>query len=252
MDCKDGKARLIFSCDLGNPDDHIQDGRCRKKQRVKSEIRKAHDNAWAAAFQAARAPPPPTTAPPAPTPAGQDAPVPVPPALPPAGQDQDKSPPQSLQPTPPSSSQQPPPRHTSPLSKFFLTSSLPSSPGETSQEKKAESVETRSGTRSVRFSEEAGEKETLELAPRGTDVTEEEVASSQRSPSSHQGQEAVEPKENEEREDGLPPASFWQQQLDLQVKRLEDIRKLRQASSPESVKPERPPDEDHPPPLKRN
>ena len=94
VDCKDGQAKVIFeekifSCNLGNPDDHIQDGR-RGKPRVKSEIRKARDNARAAAFQAARAPP--TEAPPAPTPAGQDVPLPVPPALPPAGEDRDKSP----------------------------------------------------------------------------------------------------------------------------------------------------------------
>lgn len=115
--------------------------------------------------------------------------------------------------------------------------------------KKAARVETRSGTRSVRLSEEAGGKETLELAPRETEkVTEEEVTSSQRSPSSHQGREAVERKEDEKRKDGLPPASFWQQQLELQEKRLEDIRKLRKASSPESGQP---PD-DHPPPLKRS
>ena len=152
VDCKDGKAKLIFeekifSCNLGNPNDHIQDGRCRK-QRVKSENRKARDNARAAAFQAARAPP--TEAPPAPTPAGQDAPPPVPPALPPAGQDREKSPPQSHQLTTPSPSQQPPPRHTSPLPYLpcsmskLLASSLPSSPGETSQEKEAEGDGTRS------------------------------------------------------------------------------------------------------------
>ena len=274
VDCKDGQAKLIleekiFSCNLGNPDDHIQDGR-RGKSRVKSENRKARDNARAAAFQAARAPPT------APTPADQDVPLPVPPALPPAGQDREKSPPQSHQLTTPSPSQQPPPRHTSPLPSphtlFFLTSktsSLPSSPGETSQEKEAESVKTRSGTRSVRFSEEAGEKETLELppAPRGTEnATEEEVASPQHSPSSHQGREAVERKEDDQGKDGLPPPSFLQHSLDLEEERQAAIRALNlqeerlaairarrsTASSPESVKPDQPPDEDHPPPLKRN
>jgi len=252
VDCKDGKAKLIFSCNLGNPDDHIQDGRHRKRRRVKSENRKARDNARATAFQAARASPP-TAASPAPTPAGQAMPIPVPSVLPPAEQDQDKSPPQSLQLTPPSSSHQPPPRHTSPLpdssssTSTLLTSSPPSSPGETSQEEDAEGDGTRSLTRSVRFSEETGEKETM--APRGAEnATEEEVASSQRSPSSHQGQEAVEPEEVDVREDGVPAPSFFQLQLDLYSKRVEDWRRLREANSPESVKP---PEEINPPPLKR-
>ena len=87
------------------------------------------------------------------------------------------------------------------------------------------------------------------MAPRGAEnATEEEVASSQRSPSSHQGQEAVEPEEVDEREDGVPAPSFWLQQLHLQEKRLEDLRRRRQANSPESVKP---PEEINPPPLKR-
>ena len=135
------------------------------------------------------------------------------------------------------------------------TSSLPSSPGETSQEEETEGVETRSGTGSPRFSEEAGEKETMELppAPRGTEnATEEEVASSQRSPSSHQGRETVEQKEDDQGKNGLPPPSFWQQVRDLQEKRDEDLCKLQQANSPESVKPAQPPEEDHPPPLRRN
>ena len=147
----------------------------------------------------------------------------------------------------------------------LLASSLPSSPGETSQEKEAEGGGTRSGT--VRFSEEAGEKETLELppAPRGAEkATEEEVASPQRSPSSHQGRETVERKEDDQGKDGLPPASFWKQSLDLEEVRRANIRALelqeerlaairqRIASSPESVKPDQPPDEDHPPPLKRS
>ena len=110
LKCKNGKTSVKFQGSLGHPDTpHIQDGRG-KKHRAKSVIRKARDNARAAAFQAARAPPP-TAAPPAPTPAGQDVPAPVPPALPPAGQDRDKSPPQSHQLTTPSPSQQPPPRH---------------------------------------------------------------------------------------------------------------------------------------------
>ena len=70
--------------------------------------------------------------------------------------------------------------------------------------------------------------------------------------SSHQGREAVERKEERKEYDGLMPVSFWQQQQELQEKRLEDIRKLRQARSPEIVKPGQPPEDDHPPSLKRN
>ena len=76
----------------------------------------------------------------------------------------------------------------------------------------------------------------MELAPHGAEkLTEEEVAHSQHSPSSHQGWEAVEQKEDDQGKDGLMPASFWQQQLEVYEKRYEDLRKLRQASSP--VKP---------------
>ena len=202
---------------------HIQDGRHRKKHRAKSVTRKARDNARAAASRT-----------PFPAAAGQDVTTPVLPELP--GQDRDKSPPKSHQLTTPSPSQQPPPRHTSPLPTLSLPTSLPSLPRETSQEKKAESVETRPGPRSVRFSEETEEKETMELAPHGAEkLTEEEVAHSQHSPSSHQGWEAVEQKEDDQGKDGLMPASFWQQQLEVYEKRYEDLRKLRQASSP--VKP---------------
>ena len=276
LKCKDGKTSVKFQGSLGHPDTpHIQDGRRGKKRRVKSEIRKARDNARAAAFQAAGAPPP-TAAPPAPTPAGQDqdVPAPVPPALPPAGQDRDKSPPhtsipgaQSHQLTTPSPSPQPPPRHTSPLPTLSPPSSLPSSSGERSQEKKAARVgrrmkratrvETRSGTRSVRFREEAGEKETTEFVPRGAEkVTEEEVTSSQSRPSSHQDRQAVEQKEEKKEDDGVMTPAFWERckawehQVELQDKLLRSIQKRRALS--EAVKPDKPPDEDHPPPLKRN
>lgn len=47
-----------------------------------------------------------------------------------------------------------------------------------------------------------------------------EVTSSQRSPGSHQGREAVQRKEDDDWKDGLPPASFCQQQLELQEKKL--------------------------------
>ena len=107
----------------------------------------------------------------------------------------------------------------------------------------------------------------LPPAPRGAEkATEEEVASSQCSPSSHQGRETVEQKEDDQRKDGVPPPSFFQHQLDLedgrrpairalnlQEERLAAIRaRLSTASSPESVKPDQPQDEDHPPPLKRS
>ena len=121
----------------------------------------------------------------------------------------------------------------------------------------AGSVETRSGTRSVRIREEAGEKETTELAPRGAEkVTEEEVTSSQSRPSSLQDRQAVEQKEERKENTGVMTPAFWQQQLELQEKRLEVIRKVRQARSQETVKPpddfEYAPDDDQPPPLKRN
>ena len=145
LKCKNGRNSMKFQAGLGYPDQpHIQDGRRRKRHRGKTDIRKSRDNARAAAFQAARAPPS-ATATPATPPAGQDVPPLVPPALPPAERDLDKSPPQSHQLTTPSPSQQPPPRHTSPLHTPPLPGALPSSPGETSQRKKAESVETRSG-----------------------------------------------------------------------------------------------------------
>ena len=57
--------------------------------------------------------------------------------------------------------------------------------------------------------------------------------------------------EDDNRKAGLPPASFWQQQLELQEKRLEEIRKIRKANSPETVKPGQPPEDNHLPPPKR-
>ena len=81
------------------------------------------------------------------------------------------------------------------------------------------------------------------------------MASSQRSPSSP-SREPVEQKEERKENVGVMTPSFWQQQLELQEKRLEIIRKLRQARSPETIKPpddfEYAPDDDQPPPLKRN
>ena len=63
----------------------------------------------------------------------------------------------------------------------------------------------------------------MELAPRGTEkVTEEEVASLQCSPSSHQGQETV------ERKDGLPPSSFWEDQLRMQSDLEADARERKE------------------------
>ena len=58
--------------------------------------------------------------------------------------------------------------------------------------------------------------------------------------------------EDDNRKAGLPPASFWQQQLELQEKRLEEIRKIWKANSLETVKSGQPPDDDHPPRLKRS
>ena len=73
-------------------------------------------------------------------------------------------------------------------------------------------------------------------------------------------------KEDDQGKNGLPPASFWKQSLDLEEVRRANIRalelqeerlaairaRLSTASSPESVKPDQPPAEDHPPPLKRS
>ena len=61
LKCKDGKATINFKCSLGHPDQphvHIKDGGSKRKNRVKSDIRKTRDNARAAAFQAAMASPP--------------------------------------------------------------------------------------------------------------------------------------------------------------------------------------------------
>ena len=59
LTCEDGKATINFKCSLGYPDQpHIKDGRCKRKIRVKSDIRKTRDNARTAAFQAAMASPP--------------------------------------------------------------------------------------------------------------------------------------------------------------------------------------------------
>ena len=61
IECKEGIATHQMTCNLGYPDlPYVQDGahRRRNKPRVKSEIRKARDNARAAAYQRARAPPP--------------------------------------------------------------------------------------------------------------------------------------------------------------------------------------------------
>ena len=58
LKCKDGKATINFKCSLGHPDQphiHIKDGGSKRKIRVKSDIRKARDNARTAAFQAAMA-----------------------------------------------------------------------------------------------------------------------------------------------------------------------------------------------------
>ena len=274
LECKEGKTFVSFKCGLGKPDQHhIQDVRRRRKKK-KSSKRILRDKARAASYQAtqatAAAPPPPAS-----PPAGENR---SPPAQSSAGRD--KSPPQSHQPTPPSSSQQPLPRHTSPLPylpssmSILLASSLPSSsPEEPSQAKKAEGVGTKSGIKSVRFSEEAEEMET-ELTPLGTEnITEEEVISSQCPPSLHQGRE-----ERETEDDGLPPARFWWSQLDhqrqldrrkkshhdevgrRQQQRQADLRELRgnqQQEKPDSCsklgtdKPDQLPNEDHPPPLRR-
>ena len=250
LDSKDGGANISFKCNLGRPDQphfqQFQHGRCHVRKKKKSVSRILKNNARAARHQAASRPPPP-----------------VPPELPPAEQDRDGYPAKSHQLTTPHHlpHHQPPPRHASPLRTVSLPSSLPSSSGERSQEKKAERVgrrmkratrvETRSGTRSVRIREEAGEKETTELAPRGAEkVTEEEVTSSQSRPSSHQDRQAMEQKEEKKEDDGVMTPAFWQLQVELQDKLLESIRKRRASS--ESVKPDKPPDEDHPPPLKRN
>ena len=61
LKCEDGKATINFKCSLGHPDQphvHIKDGRGKRKIRVKSDIRKARDNARTAAFQATMASPP--------------------------------------------------------------------------------------------------------------------------------------------------------------------------------------------------
>ena len=61
LKCEDGKATINFKCSLGHPDQphvHVKDGRNKRKIRVKSDIRKARDNARTAAFQATMASPP--------------------------------------------------------------------------------------------------------------------------------------------------------------------------------------------------
>ena len=58
LKCRDGKTFVNFECSLGHPDTlHIQDGRSKKKYRVKSDARKARNNARAASFQSTKFPP---------------------------------------------------------------------------------------------------------------------------------------------------------------------------------------------------
>ena len=78
VDCKDGKASLSFSCNLGNPDHHIQHGRSRKKKSVTRVLR---NNARAAAFQAARTVSSPAPQPQPPPHRTVTSPSPSPPAL---------------------------------------------------------------------------------------------------------------------------------------------------------------------------
>ena len=63
--CRDGKTFVNFECSLGHPDSlHIQDGRSKKKYKVKSDARKVRNNARAASFQATKFPPSVSTTPP--------------------------------------------------------------------------------------------------------------------------------------------------------------------------------------------
>ena len=56
LECKNGQTFVNFRCSLGHPDSpHIQDGRRKRRHRVKSDTRRSRDNARAAAHQAARA-----------------------------------------------------------------------------------------------------------------------------------------------------------------------------------------------------
>lgn len=65
LKCKNGRNSVKFQSSLGHPDSpHIQDGRRKRKHRVKSDTRRARDNARAAVHQAARASLQPAASPP--------------------------------------------------------------------------------------------------------------------------------------------------------------------------------------------